>query len=220
MALPKQILPNFSDFNYLREEFKLLGFKEISNDEFRKRLNRLGLKSPRFQKGRETGFYFRKNGLTVTVWTTWLEKQSQARKSDAGWVVISEDGLDDEKALYFSHPIHRTKNYIVNLLNQAWIAQWRVKNRPRCPQCKRFMKIVRGRAIKSRYWRCVNKQDHQTRAVVNLDWDNSLPPKAKKYLKKLRHKRTQYKKTRRQEGKATNQSIINRNPWKSNGVRR
>lgn len=220
VALPEKILPNSNDFNYLKKEFKLLGFKEISNGEFSQRLNRLGLKSPRFQKGRETGFYFKENGLTITVWTTWLEKQGQARESDAGWVVISEDGLDDEKAVYFSHPIHRTKNFIINLLAQAWIAQWRIKNRPHCPQCKGFMKIVRGRAIKSRYWRCSNRQKHQTRAVVNLDWDNSLPPKAKEYLKKMRKKRAQYKGKRRQEGKRINQSIINRLPWKNNGVRR
>ena len=218
--MPKKQLPNSSDFNYLRKEFKLLGFNEISKGEFRQRINRLGLKSPRSQKGREAGFYFKENGLTVTVWTTWLEKQGQARESDAGWVVISEDGLEDAKAVYFSHPIHRTKNYIINLLKQAWIAQWRIKNRPHCPQCKGFMKIVRGRAIKSRYWRCANKQKHQTRTVVNLDWDNSLPPKAKEYLTKLRHKRTQYKNRRKQEGKTINQSIINRNPWKRNGVRR
>jgi len=139
----------------------------------------------------------------VTIWTTWLKEQRQARKIDAGWIVISKG----DKALYFSHPIHRTKNFVKNLLNQAWIAWYRVKNRPQCPICGSFMEIAFGRGVKSRYWLC--RQDK-----VRLDWDYGLPERAKKYLKNLRKIRARYLRTRREERKPTHVAMKIRKPWR------
>ncbi len=199
--MPKQVLPEKSDFTVISRMLNQWGFREFS-DEFWKRLRHLSLKAPRPRPGRETGFTFSANGLTVIVWTTWLEEQKIARPKDAALILI----IENNKVRYFSHPIHRTKNFVKNLLNQAWIARWRVLHRPLCPVCRQFMKIAFGKGIKSRYWCCPKDKRR-------FNWDINLPPKAKRYLKNLRRRRAKYRRERRQQGKQVHVAIKIRKPW-------
>ena len=208
--MPQQVLPDEDDFAFLKKELEKLGFREITGVEFYNQFKRLKLKAPRRRLGKEVGFMFYANGLTVFVWTTWLRKEKRARKEDAAWVLITEGG----EAPYFSHPIHRTKNFIRNLLCQAWIARWRILHRPLCPECSQFMQIVRGKGVKSRYWSCLNIGEHESKRPVRLSWDHGLPPKAKKYVDDLRKKRAAFRAKQRKAGKPAPQKIFERKPWK------
>lgn len=210
--MPKQVLPDRVAFAYLGKKLLNWGFRRISDKEFIDRYKVLGLMAPRPREGgREVGFVFEANDLTVTVWTTWLRIEQRARKTDAAWVVIS----DKENVFYFSHPIHRTKNFVRTLLRQAWIARFRVKNRPSCPKCGKFMEIAEGKGAKARYWRCSNKSKHDNKKNVHLDWDYGLPPKAKNYLKSLRKRRAAYRKKRRKLGLPVDVARRKRIPWVS-----
>ncbi len=207
--MPVKVLPDVSDLERLSYELQHLGFRLVTDVEFRKNFVRLGLKAPRPRHGREVGFEFAANGLVVWVWTTWLARECQAREVDEGWVLIA----DGDEAVYFSHPLHRTKNFTQNLLRQAWLARWRVLHRPLCPKCKNFMDIVRGRGLKARYWRCDRRKAHTDQKPVSLDWDHGLPKKAKKFVEASRKRRERYEKERKAEGKTLHTALLKRRSW-------
>lgn len=193
---------------------KLLGwgFRELTSEEFTKAFERLGLKAPRPQESRETGFIFTANGLNVYVWTTYLNTEQRARNSDAGWVLIA----DGDNARYFTHPMRRTRHFFHRLSKHAWIARWRAVNRPLCPKCSRYMKIAYGRALKSRYWICKNNKRHDSHKAVFVSWDKGMPPRALKFLKSQRKVRAKYRKTRTRAGKLNHVAMLNRAAWRKN----
>jgi len=207
--VPEKVLPDVASFEWFERKLQALGFRPISGFEFQTDFRRLGLKAPRSRVGREAGFIFYANELTVWVWTTWLRSKEVAREVDAGWVLIRSR----DTPLYFIHPLHRTKHFLVNLFRHAWLARWRVIHRPLCPECHQFMDIVAGRGMKSRYWRCDRLRFHRDGKPVSLDWDHGLPPKAKRYVKILRGRRAAYRLRREQEGKPTNVALIRRKLW-------
>lgn len=205
--MPAKVLPGVLDFAWLTSELERLGFRPLTGVEFQKDFLRLALKAPRPRPGREAGFVFTANGLTVKVWTTWLIREGEAREVDAGWVLIT----DGDRVCYFSRPLHRTKNFVLNLFAQAWIQRWRVLHRPLCPQCRQFMDIVSGRGLKARYWRCSRR--HPDQQAVSLDWDHSLPKRARQYVETLRRERRRYEKNRKTEGKPLHLALIRRKAW-------
>lgn len=209
--MPKQVLPNELDFAYLADSLEALGFYEIPDEEFYESMQHVS-QAPRSRSGREVGFIFHAYHLTVCVWTTWLKEQNQARESDAAWVIIE----DKNRKLYVSHPIHRTKNFVTNLLRQAQIARERIINRPLCPECNdwNWMKIAKGKGAKSRYWRCSRKVHHKDNKAVCLDWDNGLSDEDKAHLKSIRKQRATYRKKRKKQGKPTNIAMKKRKTWK------
>lgn len=208
--MPKQQLPKKKDFDHLKFKLQKWGFCQISEEKTFPEKNKR-LISPRLRKGKESGFLFKANNLMVIVWTTWLEKEERARDSDAGWVLI----VDQNKALYFSHPIHRTKNFIVNLLRESYVARQRIINRPICPICGSFMNIKKGKGIKARYWACPNIFIHQDKRNSIKDWDCGIKnPKIRKYLEKKRKKRKKYREKIRKQGKEVKPAIMTRKPWK------
>lgn len=202
--MPKRILPTEADFESLRSQLLEWGFREILSVEFSSDFKRLDLKAPRPREGRETGFLFFANGLTVRIWTTWLANEGRARQEDAAWVLIAEG----DKVPYFGQPIHRTKFFVRNLLRRAWIARHKVLNRPLCPVCNQWMQIARGRAIKSRYWRC-------SKGHKNLSWDHNIPPRAKRHLERSRRGRARHREKRREQGQPVRPAVLTRRPWRS-----
>lgn len=215
--MPKQVLPSELDFAYFADELEALGFREMTDEEFYESFKKKRLKAPRKrypkkQNHRQVGFVFYAYGLRVCVWTTWLKKQDKPKKSSEAWVIIE----DKNKALYFSHPIHRTKNFVINLLRQAQIARTRIINRPLCPKCNdwTWMKIVQGRSVKSRYWRCSRKAYHKNNKPEYLDWDCGISDADKAYLKPIRKKRAKYRKKRKKQGKPNNVAMKKRKTWK------
>ncbi len=207
--MPKQVLPTWADFRRIRRELIRRGFKEISSYCLTTRLRQQGLKSPRRKPGREIGFIFHANGLSVFVWTTWLQEEGGAREEDTGWVLICEG----DKMVYCAQPIHRTKNFTDNLLSRAWIAMWRVLNRPRCSECDQWMHIVPGKSLKSRYWLCDNRVAHYYGKCTRSDWDQGLPPAAKEYVEKFRRQRAYYRAKRQREGRPIGVAMQQRKSW-------
>jgi hypothetical protein len=118
-----------------------------------------------------------------------------------------------DNALYFSHPLNRTKNFLVNLFRQAWIAKFRVENRPCCPDCGAFMEIVRGKQLKDRYWRCDQVRAHRNGRRKSFPWDVGLPRKAQAYVNALRQKRRAYEAKAIAAGKNPYAAMLKRKPW-------
>ncbi len=210
--MPKLVLPDAEDFAYLERELIALGFKGISKQEFRADFERFNLVAPRPRLGREAGFKFSAHGLTVRVWTTWLREAEVARDEDAGWVLIEDGG----RARYFGRPIHRTKSFVTTMLRQAWIAKWRVVNRPICPECRNFMDITFGKGLKSRYWACDKLALHACGEPHRRDWDAGLPAKALAYVKGLRKMRARARKRLLSDGNPHRKAMEIRRPWRRN----
>lgn len=208
--MPKKVFPGIFDFSAFESAMTECSFRRISGIEFKSDFKRLGLEAPKPRPGREVGFVFHANSLTVRVWTTWLSAERSIRDADSGWVLI----VEGDEAVYFSHPVHRTKNFFLNLFRQAWIARWRVLHRPLCPECNQYMGIVRGRALKSRYWRCDIIGLHNDGKPKTLDWDYDLPPIAKKIVEKLRKKRQRTLHSEEKKGNTRRPAILYRRPWR------
>ena len=185
--MPVKVVPTEDEFRRFASEMTKMAFRSYQREEMQKQFSRLGLKAPRPASGRELGFIFSANDLDVFVWTTWLTQSRTIKECDAGWVLIEQEG----RAVYFAHPIHRTQNFFQHMLQQVWLARRRVLHRPLCPEpgCAAYMCIVRGRALKARYWRCDRRDRHTSGRATRLSWDHGLPPRAKKLVEELRSKR-------------------------------
>lgn len=210
--MPRQVLPDEKSFTNFKEKILVLGFRELTNEEFMRAIRRSGFRPPSSSVGRTTAFVYsadrldKPNDLEVFVWTTYLSQEQKSRATASGWILITQAG----RARYFAHPLMRTKNFLITLIRLAWIARWRVINRPTCRECQRYMKIAYGWAIKSRYWRCDYKSQHHPYEPVFEDWDIGMPPKAFAFLKKRRKIRRKYREGRRKAGKPNNVAMLDR----------
>jgi hypothetical protein len=200
----KKVFPTLGEYQSFVTWLKSQGFREMSLNEFRNNFKRLELKAPRHSDGREVGFIFYANNLVVFVWTTYLASQTKFKESDNGWVLIAEH----DEAQYFSTPVRRTKNFLSTLGNYAWIARHRALNHPLCPKCSRYMKITKGRWLKSRYWSCSEGHRRESKA-----WDINMPERAMEFIAEKRRKRQKYLKKRREAGLSTNQAMLGRKTW-------
>ena len=203
--MPEKVLPDAMSFAAFARSLLKRGFRKIGKREFGRDQERLGITPPSPRKGKETGFTFSASGLTVVVWTTFLEAEGVARDQDSGWVLIREG----DEARYFARPMMRTKNFLYRLLLAACIAKVRIENRPLCPTCQAFMKITEGKYLKQRYWSCC--KDH---GKVTLPWDHSLPPEVLEYLKDIRNARARYRRKLAKEGKTPGKALLKRIGWK------
>lgn len=201
-VMPKKVLPSESDFEKFGGDMEKYGFRMIEKPEFFRSFQRLGLSNPRKRPGREIGFTFSANGLTAIAWTTFLGTERCARDEDAGWVLISEG----DRVKYFSHPLFRTAGFLNKLLKYAIIAKRRVLHRPLCPACNGFMQIVRGKGLKSRYWKCPKHRQVK-------DFDNGLTGKMKDFLESERKARRHYRENLKKQGRETTPAILTRRPW-------
>jgi hypothetical protein len=186
--MPRQVLPTEFGFLWLKYELERRGFRtltELERTAFHRMMNS---KQSRPIEGREEGFVFYARGLAVWVWTTWLADKRRARDIDAGWIVITK--AEGGKGLYFSYPLHRTENFLLNLFRQAWIARFRIMKRPHCQACNEYMEIVPGPDLKERYWRCDLSDRHGGGGYRARRWDIvGLPAKAQTYVDGLRKRR-------------------------------
>ncbi len=195
--MPALVLFGKERFQEFERKMLKRGFKRIARKKRRPDIvaREEGVKEsdipPETHDQREVGFIFRTKGLTVIVWTSYIESMEQARDSDNGWVLIKRGN----EVLYFSHPMNRTENFLYRLRLCAAIAQVRIQNRPQCPECGRFMQIVRGGGIGSRFWRCFR---HAKR--VNLGWDDCMPEEAMPFVRKFRNERKAYNKRVKKKG--------------------
>jgi hypothetical protein len=207
--MPKQVLPTPERFAQFCRAMEDRGYRRVSRKEFQKDFKRLSLIAPSARIGAEIGFVFHANGLDVAVWTTVL-RDGGVREQDSGWVVIR----DRDEARYFTHPLHRTKNYLERLWKCAQVARQRVLNRPLCPECHQFMRIVNGRAIKARYWSCDRRYLHPSNKKNALDWDVGLSPKARAFVEKERKSRARHRRRMLKAGKRPGTALLKRHPWR------
>jgi hypothetical protein len=224
--MPKQVLPNAEDFAWFESAMKRSGFIPITREKFLEDWHRLNLKAPRPQPGQEAGFIFippngknaggeQSNDLYVCIWTSWLRREEEARKSDPAWVLIARRN-SDEKPFYFSHPTLRTKNFFRTLAQRAWITAWRVQHRPHCPACNALMEIAKKRGeLKQRYWRCNLLDRHADGKPHWYRWDIGLPPRAQTLVSTWRAKRIPHVERCIAAGKNPHQAMLDRKPWKS-----
>lgn len=224
--MPEKVFPTPESFQEFEKELLRRKFQEITSEEVRREFQRLNLKAPRPRPGRETGYRFRANDLMVIAWTTWLKEEQRAREEDAGWVLIAHE----DKPLYFTYPLNRTKNFLQRLFLHACIARFRIIHRPLCPKCNQYADIARGKWLKSRFWRCGRKELHDTSKVVNINWDYPLLEAlrdpttdeglktilryALKFLKRERKRRRRYRERRRKEGKEVFVALRKRKLWR------
>lgn len=207
--MPKQILFGEVEFEKFRKSMLARSFREITSGEFRSDFIRLNPEPPSFREGREVGFTFKANGYEVVVWTTYIEANKIARKSDAGRVLIK----DGDDVIYHSHPMHRTKNFLHNLLLSAAIAKERVLNRPLCPKCGAYMHVKKGKGLKARYYQCTRRYAHSK--PVNRSWDYGLPEIVLKEVLKIRKRRLPYVKKLAAQGKKPGAALKRRRKWVS-----
>lgn len=200
--MPRKVLPCKADFEQFSKDIQKYGFRIIGRPEFYRSFQRLGLSNTRKRLGREVGFTFSANGLTAVAWTTFLTAEELARDEDSGWVLIT----NGDQVKYFSHPLMRTEGFLNKLLKYAIIAKRRIQHRPLCPVCKGFMQIVRGRGLKSRYWKCPKHRQV-------MDFDNGLTEKMKNFLKTERKARRHYRENLKKQGKKVTPAILIRHPW-------
>lgn len=186
-----------------------LHFRKIERVEFGYDMERLGLQAPRRREGREIGFSFWANGLTVIVWTTVLDPAGPAREEDSGWVLIKEG----DRVRYFSHPLRRTEGFLRNLYRYARACRERVLERPRCPVCKKQMNIEYGKALGQRYWACFNRKFHEKPEFAT--WDHGLSKQSRDFFKVERRERRRYYGLRRAQGKPLHVARLKRVSWKT-----
>lgn len=130
---------------------------------------------------------------------------------DAGWVLIlNEDG----EKVYSSGPFIRTNpDFFEDLLREARVARWRVFYRPL--HCGKFQKLVRGRYLKQRFWRCAVCPKDKTHNSRFDDLRKPLPPEEmEKRIAKRKERRKRRAKVRA-EGKDPHAQFKKRmeHPW-------
>lgn len=163
---------------------------------------------PRRERGFENGYLFSCNGLEVVVWTSWLDGLPGLRNMDQGWVLI-RDCKHPECPSYFAVPRHRTKNFLTNLLEDARVAAWRVRHRPKCPACGEFMDITRrhrkdGTVVpRARFWKCSRISLHQDGKPRTERWDCMFTKEQKALVEKRRRTATKQRAKRAAQGKET-----------------
>lgn len=197
--MPKKVLPDVNGIAWLSHNLCRRGFRPLTKEESKTVFARLELIPSSSREGRELGFIFSANGLDVIVWTSFVQRDGQAREQDSGWVLIR----DGDRARYFARPRSRTLNFLQNLLEDACIARQRVIHRPTCPEpgCKQQMRIARGSGLKSRFWRCFRPEYHSK--AVKLPWDFGLPPEVLERVLKRRKARV-----------AAGKAMLRRKGWK------
>lgn len=192
--MPNKVLFGEDDFKKFEQKLTKRGFKRLDpNIVHEDILPEVEIGTPpRKHFKHEVGFgFFGEKGFEVVVWTTYIPPDKRARESDNGWVLIKKGN----RVLYYSHPLNRTENFLKRLYISAAIAQVRIQKRPECPQCGRYMEIVRGKGIGSRYWSCFHHLKQ-----VNRGWDCNMPPEAMPYVRRIRKERERYYKQVRAKG--------------------
>ncbi len=199
--MPRAVPVTYADFLKIEAELtsKRMRFVEIDRQEVATIIVAHGLVPPRkIIRPGEIGFRYTENGYTIKVWTSCLRRvveQCRAEpllsqnvtvgrptSKDAGWIVVVDS---TDQSQYFARKTHRTKGFVETLLRRVWITQFKVRNRPLCKTCGKFMKIF-VQDDGGTFWACFRKGLHDDGNPRWEDWDCGLPPRARRYAKAWR----------------------------------
>jgi hypothetical protein len=193
--MPQKIEYQKEDFIFLKSQLERIGFRQLSQSHRRDGSRRLGLVAPRKLSGSEVGFYYSHptNSLTAIVWTTYIEAEEKFREQDMAWCLIKKN----DHVLYYSKPVRRTKNFLINLLSKAWIVKYRVDFHPLCHKCDASMRIQQ-KANGGYFYACFKRDDHDNKKPVFTPWDSIgpkgvLPKKAQAFVDKMRARLQAYR---------------------------
>jgi hypothetical protein len=171
---------------------------------------RVGLELTRVQgeHKREEGLEATHRGLTAHVWTSWIAEDQAIRDHDYGWVLITEGDTIRYVAKWFM----RSEHFLDHLFAYARIALEKIRNRPLCPSCGRFMYIRSGIGAPT-YWVC-----RQHRPWETMDWDCGISEEDKAFLQIRRKETREYNKKREKAGKPKRGTTLRRRSgmWKTN----
>jgi hypothetical protein len=192
---------------------KRRGFVEISAREKRDAFVAHGLIPPQNSVPGEVGFKCSRHGYTMKVWTSCLRALvrecsndpenlfdvivSIPTDEDCGWVLIVDEY---NRAEYYARHVNRTKNFVENLLERAWITFLRMANRPLCPKCEKYMHIHRKENMQT-FWICKRASSHDTQKPFFKNWDFALTDKAQRAANKPRKSAANFRKAQRALGK-------------------
>lgn len=230
VAVPEFVPVTFKKFLELEKGMLSMGFVEIFPREMAVIIKAHGLQPPpREHRAGEIGYKCSFHGHTVKAWTSCVRGLvEQCRRAapgidvddmivsrpvdeDSGWVLIV-DGAG--RAQYFARPVFRTRNFVRTFLRRAWITQKKVKDRPLCPVCGKFMAIITTKSG-GNFWGCYRRNLHPDGFATREDWDFNLPPRAMKIAKAWRREYDRYLRAARKKGKAPRPASEIRNPWRS-----
>jgi hypothetical protein len=227
--MPAAVPVTFKDFLKIEAELRKLGFVPISGRETMRVIVSHGLESHRKSVRHEAGFKYYENGYLVKVWTSCYQHEiDQCRKdpdlfqdrvvsrpagTDVGWILI----VDPKNwAQYFARPVLRTKNFVRTFLRRAWITQRKIKTRPLCEQCEKYMEIC-AKESGATFWVCYGrskKDAHEPKRPVFKDWDHGLPPRALQLAKAWRKEFRRYLKKEFAKGNQPRRANTIRKGWK------
>lgn len=222
--MPTKIDFTVDDYFFVKSELEKMGYSIKTGWEFKGDYSRLGLIAPRSKPGREATFVLSANNLNSIVHVTFDVVHMKWREEDLGWSLITKGDIEQ----YFSKPLRRTKNFILQFLRRAWINKWRVKYRPNCRVCKKRMEIREKYKLdpetKERkptgqyYWGCFETEKHPDGKPVFLGWDKigplgKLPPKAEEFVDMMRNRVAAYKKRNKALGIERTPARKIRNKW-------
>lgn len=146
--MPRKYIPSSDAFTeFFKDITKRLGCKLVSVREVVDWVESIPATEPlsrykQSQTGMETGYKYTnpKSPVDVVIWTTYVAGNQQARQSDAGWVLLIERAT--RKPIFFSFPIHRTKNFLATLTRYIEVFIELADNWPApCAKCSSTLTI-------------------------------------------------------------------------------
>jgi hypothetical protein len=163
--MPQKVLIGFEEFKaFCARVYKQDGFKFVEYEEriaiLNAYLNKLKnfvketkkKKIPSGQEGLQTVLKYEYENFIIYVFTTFVWKTGEMKKSDEGWVFII-DKRKPKNVCFYSFPMRRTKNYLLNLEAYALAEKNRIDTMPCCDECKTVLtiKLVKGKGKLHQY---------------------------------------------------------------------
>ena len=200
---------------------KVFGFSFISKTEFDEIIHSaLDLRKRKTDGQWELGLILRMNDCTILVWTTFLPGIGKQRGQDVGWVII----IQNNKIVYSSPKILRTKNFFHTMEFYTQKAYEMVYSNPMCVKCQRFLRIVmpelewengKPKRLGERWRACPNEQTrHSKRDRPRAGIDNGLSEHILLQTKKVRKKKKYRRDRANEQGKTYGISRIQRSQRK------
>jgi len=194
--MPRQELLTVDEFNELETSILGMQYRTITEIEFVRDRQRLGLVGTGKKKGWQEKYSYQASGLKATLLTTFVRELGTCRKHDKGCIVVT----NGDTILYMTRPIHRTKNFAKRILAYAEIIRDKMINSPLCPECSARMRI-RSNDKHQHWWSCGRLKSHAEGNWHNEPWDFGIDDIQKAFLDKMRAPGVRRRKKAKKEGK-------------------